>query len=142
MPEAGSSSVSRVEAKSFEYATTLETGGALRAEGGKQLELDPAWLPEHLVLAGVARCTLTSLRYYARGATVEASAEAHGTVTRREADGLYAFVEVGVAFDVRLDPEPDDLTALLERAESGCFVGNSLTAKPRYRWRVNGRDVR
>jgi uncharacterized OsmC-like protein len=131
-----------VTAKSFEYSTTLELGGALRAERGEPLDLGPEWLPEHLVLAGVARCTLTSLRYYARDATVEASAEARGTVTQRDADRLYAFVEVEVAFDVRLDPEPDDLTALLERAERGCFVGNSLTAKPRYRWRVNGRDVR
>ena len=27
---------------------------------------------------------------------------------------------------------------MLERAERGCFVGNSLVARPRYRWNVNG----
>ena len=30
---------------------------------------------------------------------------------------------------------------LLELAERDCFVGSSLTAKPSYRWLVNGRIV-
>lgn len=25
--------------------------------------------------------------------------------------------------------------------ERGCFVGASLTAKPRYRWTVNGKEI-
>ena len=28
------------------------------------------------------------------------------------------------------------------RAEHGCFIGNSLTARPRLVWRVNGDHVR
>ena len=31
--------------------------------------------------------------------------------------------------------------ALLEKAERDCFVGASLTARPRYTWLVNGREV-
>jgi len=38
-------------------------------------------------------------------------------------------------------PEPDALAELLALAERDCFVGSSLTAKPRYRWVVNGRMV-
>ena len=128
--------------KAFSYAAALERDGTVRAEEGTPVALGEEWNPEHLVLAAVARCTLASLRYYARETAVEASASSHGSVTRRDDDGLYAFVDMEVSFDVELEPEPEDVDALLTRAERGCFVGNSLTAKPRYRWRVNGRDVR
>ncbi|MGL6278600.1 MAG: OsmC family protein [Gaiella sp.] len=101
-----------------------------------------AWTPEHLVLAGVARCVLTSLRFHAQRAEVDVTSEAHahGTVTRRETDGRFAFVAIEVDLTVSLDPEPagEVLTELLARAERDCFVGASLTAPPAYRWTVNG----
>ena len=58
-------------------------------------------------------------------------------------DGRFAFVEVECGLDVRLDPEPEAerLTELLALAERDCFVGASLTEKPRYEWRVNGELV-
>ena len=39
------------------------------------------------------------------------------------------------------EPEQDALGELLALAERDCFVGSSLTAKPSYRWVVNGRTV-
>jgi hypothetical protein len=33
------------------------------------------------------------------------------------------------------------LAELLGLAEHDCFVGSSLTAKPSYRWVVNGRTI-
>ena len=38
--------------------------------------------------------------------------------------------------EAALDPTPDEATRaeLVERAERGCFVGASLTAKPVYSW--------
>ncbi len=101
------------------------------------------WTPEHLVLAGLARCTLTSLRYHARRTDIEirGSAGASGEVTQRDTDGRYAFVRIKVELDVTLDPTPANLRELLSKAERDCFVGASLTAKPRYRWTVNGEDV-
>jgi hypothetical protein len=30
---------------------------------------------------------------------------------------------------------------LVARAEKGCFVGNSLVARPSYHWTVNGEEV-
>jgi hypothetical protein len=39
------------------------------------------------------------------------------------------------------EPEPDALAQLLAAAERDCFVGSSLTAKPTYRWVVNGRPI-
>ena len=72
-----------------------------------------------------------------------ASANAHGLVTKRESDGLYAFVDVEVELDVGLEPEPgeDAVLELVAKAERDCFVGSSLTARPRYSWKVNGEEI-
>jgi organic hydroperoxide reductase OsmC/OhrA len=133
-------------AKRFEYAASLEADGRLLADGGDPLEPGAAWSPEHLVLAGLMRCPLTSLAFHAgfRKISTSGSATAEGLVTKREEDGRFAFVEIGCGLDVRLDPAPEGeaLTELLDLAERDCFVGASLTAKPRYEWRVNGELAR
>lgn len=127
-----------MSARRFEYAVRERLGDAPRAEQD--------WAPEHLVLAGLARCTLKSLAFHAKRGelAVSGSASAEGLVTRREDDGLYAFVEIECALDVTLEPLPERerLGELLALAERDCFVGASLTAKPRYKWRVNGALVR
>jgi organic hydroperoxide reductase OsmC/OhrA len=132
-----------VRAKRFEFAASVDRGGRVLAEGEAPVELPERWLPEHLLLVAVARCTLKSLRFHARETAVTASASASCVVTRREADDLYAIVEVAIDFDVVLDPEPDgeSLGQLLAKAERDCFVGNSLAVEPRYSWRVNGRST-
>lgn len=118
---------------------------ARSALGGEPIPADEAWWAEHLVLAGLARCTLTALDYHAHRADLESvgSATAHGLVTKRESDGRYAFVEVEVALDIRLAPEPteSEVVELIEKAERDCFVGSSLTARPRYSWTVNGEEI-
>jgi uncharacterized OsmC-like protein len=132
------------EAKEFRYAVGLERSGRITAEGRSPLELDPAWTPEHLVLAGLVRCTLQSLRFHAGPLGIDflASASASGRVTRRP-DGRYAFVEIEARLELELEPVPpgDELAALLARAERDCFVGASLEPSPRYRWLVNGSPV-
>lgn len=113
------------------------------ADGDAELELGAEWKPEHLVLAGLVRCTLESLRFHASrvGLDFVASANATAIVTRRDSDERYAFAEIVVDFELELDPQPDDVAELLAKAERDCFVGASLTAKPAYRWRVNGAPV-
>ena len=132
-------------AREFSYAVGMDRAGRLTADGQAPLELDDAWTPEHLVLAGLVRCTLTALRFHAERSGVDflGTASASGRVTKREEDGRYAFVEIDASFDLELEPVPpgDELEALLAKAERDCFVGASLTAHPTYRWRVNGRDV-
>jgi uncharacterized OsmC-like protein len=129
----------------FEFAVEVdEEWNATGDRGGSTLPgtQRSEWTPEHLLLAGLCRCVLTSLRYHADRATiaVESSGRARGTVTRREEDGRFAFVEIEVDLDLVLDPLPDDgaLAALLAKGERDCFVGASLTATPTYRWTVNG----
>jgi len=115
------------------------------ALGGPAIPVDDAWWAEHIVLAGLARCTLTSLDYHAHRASLAStgSATAHGIVTKRESDGRYAFVEVDVQLDVELEPAPDGeaVLELVAKAERDCFVGASLTTKPRYTWTVNGEAI-
>ena len=131
-------------ARTFTYAVSLDREWTARSdEGGAALAVEEAWTPEHLVLTGLARCVLTSLRYHARLRSIEmlGAAETRGTVTRRESDGRYAFVEIEVDLDVSLDPRPEDVRELLARAERDCFVGATLTVKPHYGWTVDGEDV-
>ena len=124
-------------AKTLDFAASVRRDGRIEALG-ESMQPPEAWAPEHLVLAGLVRCSLTSLRYHARRAGIEvvASGEASGTVTKRVEDGRYAFVEIECQLDVELTPPPVDLQGLLAKAERDCFVGASLTAKPRYVWNV------
>ena len=133
-------------AKRFEYAASLDAEGGLLAGGEAPLAPEEQWTPEHLVLAGLMRCTLKSLRFHADRdeVAVRGSAAAEGVVSKREDDGRYAFVELEVGLDVELDPLPEEaaLAELLDLAERDCFVGASLTTPPRYEWRVNGEVIR
>jgi organic hydroperoxide reductase OsmC/OhrA len=132
-------------ARRFEYAASVDREGRLRAGDGPALEPGEEWSAEHLVLAGLMRCTLTSLAFHAehRSVSVRGSAVAEAVVTKREEDGRYALVEVECGLDVELEPLPEGeaLAELLALAERDCFIGASLTAPPRYEWRVNGEVV-
>jgi organic hydroperoxide reductase OsmC/OhrA len=134
-----------VAAKEFRYSIELDRTGRMTADGGSQLDLDAAWTPEHLVIAGLARCTLQSLGFHAGllGIDFLATAAASALVTRRPEDGRYAFVEIDVELELELEPAPPgaELAPLLAKAERDCFVGASLKPSPTYRWRVNGLPV-
>ena len=133
-----------MRAKEFHYAVSLDRAGRITADGQAQLDLERAWTPEHLVLAGLARCTLQSLRFHADRAGVDfvASASTSAVVTRPAPEERYAFVEIDVELDVEIEPlpPPDELQELLALAERDCFVGASLRPHPRYCWRVNGKE--
>jgi uncharacterized OsmC-like protein len=129
------------KAKEFRYAVDLGEGGVLRTEDGTPLGADPAWSPEHLLLAALVRCSLKSLAYHAGRARIEMSdahCSARALFAKRENDERYAAVECEVELTVRLVPKPgdDELSELLEKAERDCFIGASLTVKPAYRWTV------
>ncbi len=133
------------QAKRFEYAAAVDRAGRVSAEGGPPVALGEEWSPEALVLAGLARCILTSLTYHARreNRDLVATAAASGVVRKRDFDGRYAFAEIHADLDVELDPAPagEELQALLQKAERDCFVSASLSIATKYHWRVNGQDV-
>jgi organic hydroperoxide reductase OsmC/OhrA len=135
-----------VRAKELRYAVDLTADGELADENGVRLDIPAEWSPEHLLLAGLVRCSLKSLRYHAQRLDFDvrsASGSSRTLVTRPETNGRYALVETDVELTVELEPEPepDALTGLLALAERDCFVGASLTAEPMYRWIVNGRTI-
>ena len=135
-----------VRAKELRYAVELTTSGELANEKGVGLDVPGGWSAEHLLLAGLVRCSLESLGYHARRAGVglgPASGGSRTLVTKRATDGRYALVETEVELVVSLEPEPerDALAELLALTERDCFVGSSLTAEPSYRWTVNGRTI-
>jgi organic hydroperoxide reductase OsmC/OhrA len=133
-------------ARTFTYDVSLDDEWAAHsALGGSTIaNEEEAWTPEHLVLAALSRCILTSFRYHARRAGHEpvARAAANGVVTRREEDERFAFVEIRVDLDIRLatPPAADDLRELIMKGERDCFIGASLSVKPNYHWTVNGED--
>lgn len=131
-----------IRARELRYAVDLDGDGAFRDDDGVRLAMPPEWTPEHLLLAALVRCSLVSFAYHAKRAGLvvgETSGSARAMVTKRESDDRYAVVEADVDLAVAVDPEPDDLAALIAKAERDCFVSASLTAKPTYRWTVNGR---
>jgi organic hydroperoxide reductase OsmC/OhrA len=131
-------------AKTFSYAVSVDRDGTAHSEqGGPPLAEEEAWSPEHLVLAGLARCILTSLDYHARRSrlAVSGTTDARAEVTKRDTDGRYAFVQIKVDVDVKVDPQPQAARELVAKAERDCFVGASLTASPRYHWTVNGEEL-
>jgi uncharacterized OsmC-like protein len=138
--------MAEARARVFEYRVTTDSDWTARSElGGSAIPREKAWTPEHLLLAALARCTLTSLEYHAKrqAVTFTATAAAHGTVTRREEDERFALVAASVTFDVTLEPrlETEALRDLLAMAERVCFVGASLTGEPTYVWNVNGEEL-
>jgi organic hydroperoxide reductase OsmC/OhrA len=134
------------DSRVLEFDVSVDDDRSSRsALGGTAIAREDAWWPEHLVLAALVRCTLASMDYSARkaGLDVVGSGRAHGTVTKRAADGLYAFVDIQSELEIQIDPAParEIVAELVEKAERGCFVSNSLTTAPRHHWTVNGEEV-
>jgi uncharacterized OsmC-like protein len=133
-------------AKELRYGVDLTASGGLTDEKGVGLDMPAGWTPEHLLLAALLRCSVKSLRHHAEHAGVDvrsASASGRTLVSKRETDDRYALVDTEADLTVEIAPEldPAALADLLALAERDCFVGSSLTAKPRYRWVVNGHAV-
>jgi organic hydroperoxide reductase OsmC/OhrA len=130
-----------VRPKLRRYEIAVDRDGSPTQEDGEALTWTGRWTPEHLVLAALARCTVIALDYHARRESLEvtATAAATGVVGPRD-DGSWGFLEIDCEIEAAVNPEPppDRLPALAARAQRGCFVGQSLTAKPRYRWTING----
>ena len=98
-----------VKTKEFRYAVDLGEGDVVRTEDGTPLGGGPEWTPEHLLLAALLRCSLTSLRYHARRGGIEvtrATGSAKALFAKRESDGRFAIAEADVSLDLRLVPQP------------------------------------
>jgi len=91
------------------------------------------WSPEHLFVASVATCLMTTFRSIAEHSgldVVEYRGNAIGHLRRSE-DGLYEIAEVTLRPEVTVSS--DRLVAraqrLLEKAERACLISRSIKAK-------------
>jgi len=129
-------------AKEFTYAVDLLEGDVVRTEDGTPLGGGPEWTPEHLLLAGLLRCSVKSLRYHAKRACIvveTATGSASSVFSLRESDERFAVTQLAVELSVKLVPQlgEAELAELLAKAERDCFIGASLTVKPTYAWSVD-----
>ena len=125
-------------AKVFDYAVELGADGTMTIPDGAGFVPPSEWTADHLLLAALLRCSLDSLAYHARraGSRTQASGSASGRVRKRESDGRYAFAEIDVRVEATLEQPVADPQALVAKAERDCFVGSSLTVRPRYDWQL------
>ena len=89
------------------------------------------WSPETLLLAALGDCTMLTFRAIAKASRFawhELSAEVDGKLDR--IDGNSRFTEIAIRVRLVVPPGSDPTRArhLLDKAEKGCPVSNSLTA--------------
>lgn len=116
--------------------------GALRLEGEglPALESLPPpefdgpggyWSPETLLLAAVGDCVMLTFRAIARGSRFEwreIAADVEGTLERVEGNSRFTQIHARVRLVVPAGADLARARALLEKAEKGCLISNSLTA--------------
>src|SRR4051812_38709753 len=90
----------------FEFAVEVDRDGLVTIPGGESLDPPESWTADHLLLTALLRCSIDSLAYHARreGSALRAAGSATGSVTRRESDGRFAFVEIDCRIEAELEP--------------------------------------
>ncbi len=89
------------------------------------------WSPETLLLAATGDCALLTFRAIAKASRFEwreLSAEVEGVLERIEGISRFTQVTIHVRLVVPKGADPERAQRLLEKAEQGCPVSNSLTA--------------
>jgi organic hydroperoxide reductase OsmC/OhrA len=107
---------------SLEVASPPEFGGP-----------DRVWSPEHLFVASVAACLMTTFRSIAANSGVEVVEyrdESVGHLQRGE-DGLYSIDRVTLrpTVVVSSDSKPERALRLLEKAERVCLISRSVSSE-------------
>jgi organic hydroperoxide reductase OsmC/OhrA len=112
----------------------------LEAEGLPALESLPPpefdgpvgyWSPETLLLAAVGDCVMLTFRAIAHGSRFqwrEIAADVEGTLERMEGNSRFTQIHARVRLVVPAGTDLARARALLEKAEKGCLISNSLTA--------------
>jgi organic hydroperoxide reductase OsmC/OhrA len=89
------------------------------------------WSPETLLTAAVGNCVLLTFRAIARASRIEwqqASAEVEGVLERIEGNSRFTQMHVRVRLVVPPGADAARARMLMEKAEKGCLISNSLTA--------------
>lgn len=89
------------------------------------------WSPETLLTAAVGNCVLLTFRAIARASRFEwreASADVEGVLERIEGNSRFTQVNVHVRLVVPPGSDAARARMLMEKAEKGCLISNSLNA--------------
>jgi peroxiredoxin-like protein len=91
------------------------------------------WSPEHLFVAAVASCLMTTFRAIAARSGVEVldySDEASGHLVRGE-DGLYSIESITLRPTIVIseDSKLDRAERLIEKAERACLISRSINSE-------------
>ena len=89
------------------------------------------WSPETLLTAAVGNCVLLTFRAIARASRFEwreASADVEGVLERIEGNSRFTQMHVRVRLVVPPGADAARARMLMEKAEKGCLISNSLTA--------------
>jgi organic hydroperoxide reductase OsmC/OhrA len=127
------------------YKVSLDASpeGALRlnAEGLPEIASLPPpefdgpggyWAPETLLLAAVGDCMMLTFRVIAKGSRFEwreLSANVEGLLERIDGNSRFTRIETRVRLVVPTGADTARARKLLEKAEQGCPISNSLTAQ-------------
>jgi len=90
------------------------------------------WSPETLLLAAVGDCMMLTFRAIAKGSRFEwreLSANVEGLLERIDGNSRFTRIETRVRLVVPAGTDPARARKLLEKAEQGCPISNSLTAE-------------
>lgn len=89
------------------------------------------WSPETLLMAAVGDCMMLTFRAIARASKFEwlaLSAEVEGVLDRIEGNSRFTRIDTRVQLTVPRGADAGRARRLLEKAEQGCPISNSLTA--------------
>lgn len=89
------------------------------------------WSPETMLTAAVGNCVLLTFRAIARASRFEwreASAEVEGVLERIEGNSRFTQMHVRVRLVVPPGADAARARMLMEKAEKGCLISNSLSA--------------
>jgi len=129
----------------YEVHLASGTEGYAKLSAGRMSELQTvppldfdgrgdAWSPQHLLLAAVETCFLSTLRSVARSSKLAfLSSELSGPETVERKDGATRFAEIVLRPRLRLPAGADKERAIriVERSEKACLVSASLSAPVR-----------
>ena len=102
------------------------------------------WSPEALLVAAVADCFILTFRAIARASTLEWShlrCDVVGVLDKVERVTQFTEFQIMATLEVPADTDRDKAERLLERAEKGCLITNSLMADTHLTVSVNINNV-
>ena len=89
------------------------------------------WSPETLLVAAVADCFILSFRGIARASRLfwlSLECDVEGTLARSEGTTKFTNFEIKATLHVPVDTDEKKAHRILEKAEAGCLITNSLSS--------------